>query len=476
MMIPRRPTEIVDGKDTAVPRGGRAVGPGGVRGKSGGAPDPGSSIAAIDNLLVAAMKGDGGRGSRGGELGRVEGSSAPGRGDRIGPALGDPAQAVAGPAGGSVPGHGGLRPGVSPRRDRGGPARLRGVPRDSRRWWSGPTSTSSTCCLASGSGSIRSRWPVRRASRSTAPCRWPTISRSWRSWSSWSSRAGSSFMPEFARRCYPATLRLKELLATHAGTAPAGARTFAALRIRPLRDPGPDHPDRPGAAVDRPGQLPARLVWLRLPVAARGRAGHAVPGHPRRRPWRRRSRTSRASWPTFAGARRPRSRSADTIGRCWGDASRFLPPPGLPGLRRARGRLPGDARADPVVRRRAGSRTNGSPWSRPSATCSTTSSIAWSAAIIRWRRRSGTPWPSPGWSATSGAARSKGEPSFDLHRRSTHRCGKDAQPMGSASDATGRGLDGRDRAGGTGAAGRPRGGHGRGTDVRLALAELGHLR
>ena len=30
-------------------------------------------------------------------------------------------------------------------------------------------------------------------------------------------QSGITFMPEFARRCYPATLRLKELLATHLG-------------------------------------------------------------------------------------------------------------------------------------------------------------------------------------------------------------------------------------------------------------------
>src|SRR5262249_412645 len=30
-------------------------------------------------------------------------------------------------------------------------------------------------------------------------------------------QSGIVFMPEFARRCYPATLRLKELLATHLG-------------------------------------------------------------------------------------------------------------------------------------------------------------------------------------------------------------------------------------------------------------------
>ena len=100
----------------------------GVGGNRRCASNPGSSIRGrTDNLLVASMKDDGERGSRGGELGRVEASSAPGGCGRIGPALGDPAQAVAGPDGGSVPGHGGLRPGLPPRRDRGGPDRLRGV-------------------------------------------------------------------------------------------------------------------------------------------------------------------------------------------------------------------------------------------------------------------------------------------------------------------------------------------------------------
>ena len=57
---------------------------------------------------------------RGGELGRVEACAAPCGSHRVGPALGDPAQAVARPSGRSDSGDSRLRPRVSTRRARSG--------------------------------------------------------------------------------------------------------------------------------------------------------------------------------------------------------------------------------------------------------------------------------------------------------------------------------------------------------------------
>ena len=66
-------------------------------------------------------------------------------------------------------------------------------------------------------------------------------------------QSGIAFMPEFARRCYPATLRLKELLAAQLGAPALDSGTFPALRFRPLRHARPNNPDRAGASLDRSG-------------------------------------------------------------------------------------------------------------------------------------------------------------------------------------------------------------------------------
>ena len=68
-------------------------------------------------------------------------------------------------------------------------------------------------------------------------------------------QSGIGFMPEFARRCYPATLRLKELLATATGPAAPRGGANPTLWFRSLRRSRPDHPDRASPARDRSWQL-----------------------------------------------------------------------------------------------------------------------------------------------------------------------------------------------------------------------------
>ena len=376
------------------------------------------------------MKGDGERGSRGGELGRVEASSAPGRGGRIGPALGDPAQAVPGPAGGSVPGHGGLRPGVSPRRDRGGPARLRGVRgalgagRTARRRRHLPPvppvvrAASDRAGLCGGQAGLLCPAAGRRPRRAGG-----------------AGRAGRGQRDRVHARVRPAVLSgdppAQGAAGDRAGPAAAGPGTFAALRVRPLRRAGPDHPDRPGAAADRPGELPARLVRVRLPVAARGRAGRAVPRHPadgRGRPGVGLRELRGPIRPGRDGPDLVRPVSAGVLGR-------REPVPaaaGLPGLRRARGRLRWRCPSGSSGPAPAGSRTSGSRWSRRSATCSTTSSIAWSAGTLpgaddprRTDHRPAGPRPAP-QSGRRGSRRPV------QHSRST-RMREGARPIGPRS-------------------------------------------
>ncbi len=55
--------------------------------------------------------------------------------------------------------------------------------------------------------------------------------------------SGIAFMPEFARRFYPATLRLRELLATTLGRASADPGPGPPVRVRPLRAAGADDAD-----------------------------------------------------------------------------------------------------------------------------------------------------------------------------------------------------------------------------------------
>ena len=191
-----------------------------------------------------------------------------------------------------------------------------------------------------------------------------------------------------------------------AGAAPADPRPLPALRLRPLRHAGPDHPDRARPAADRPGELPARLVLVPVPGAARSSVQRvAVRGDPRRARASR-ARISRASSPRSpAGAIGPdrlRPLSPAPLGR-------GQPVPAAPGFQVFAERGPpgsscpsGSSGGTRAARTRSGCR-----WSRRSATCSTTSSTGWSAATSRWRRRSATPWRSPG--SSSDLKQSQGE-------------------------------------------------------------------
>ena len=189
--------------------------------------------------------------------------------------------------------------------------------------------------------------------------------------------SGIVFMPEFARRCYPATLRLKELLATELGPPRLVLGHSRLYGFDRYAVPGPTTQIAPAPLLDRPGELPARLVRVHLPVAAGGRARGAVPRHPR--DGRRRSG---AGLRELRGPIRPRRDGAYLVrpvpASVLGRREPLPATAGFPGLRRARGRDAGDAGADPVGGPWRDQGRDGSRWSRRSATCSTTSSIAWS--------------------------------------------------------------------------------------------------
>ena len=142
-------------------------------------------------------------------------------------------------------------------------------------------------------------------------------------------QSGIVFMPEFARRCYPATLRLKELLATQLGPPRLVVGHSRLYGFDRYAMPGPTTQIAPAPLVDRSRQLSARLVLFCLPGDAREAARVSVPGAPVAGTPGARIRTTRASSRPSPRARRPTSRTAGYHRASWGEASRFLPAPGF---------------------------------------------------------------------------------------------------------------------------------------------------
>ena len=173
-------------------------------------------------------------GWRGGELGRVEARAAPGRSHRIGPAVGDPAQAVA----------------LARLEDR---FRVTAV-YDPVFRRAELEAAQIGCAACEGLSALVERpdvdviyllsrqWfglhPIELACAAGKPvyCALPLADdlAELEALAKLVEQSGIVFMPEFARRCYPATLRLKELLATQLGPPRLVVGTLPALRVRPL--------------------------------------------------------------------------------------------------------------------------------------------------------------------------------------------------------------------------------------------------
>ena len=208
--------------------------------------------------------------------------------------------------------------------------------------------------------------------------------------------SGTPFMPELARRFYPATLRLRELLATTLGPPRLILGQDRLFGFDRYGQPGPTTQMAPAPLLIDPGSY--LLDWCRCIFQARAagcarvRERRPAGGRPGGRLREHLAGVRRRR----AGTDRHRPLPPPSLGR--GPA--VPPPAGLPGLRRARGRLAGAARPDPVDRRRGPRTRSGSPWSRPSARCSTTSSTGSSGAPSPWPRRWTTPWPSRAWSTS----------------------------------------------------------------------------
>lgn len=135
------------------------------------------------------------------------------------------------------------------------------------------------------------------------------------------------FMPEFARRVYPATVRLRELLTTRLGPARLVIGLTRVAGFDRYGHPGPSTQIAPAPLLLDPG---AYLIdWCRHvfggePVSVRGAGGPAGPGA---------SVAEGHEVETFVATFADGAFAQWTVARhgrgAWGDAAKALPPPGI---------------------------------------------------------------------------------------------------------------------------------------------------
>jgi predicted dehydrogenase len=136
------------------------------------------------------------------------------------------------------------------------------------------------------------------------------------------------FMPEFARRCYPATLRLKELLATELGPPRLIVGHSRLYGFDRYAVPGPTTQIAPAPLLIDPGSYLldwCTFVFQAMPVAVQGVRCRVIPSTA--------GAEEESDFESFV-ARFAHGASAHiSFGlyqrACWGDATRFLPPPGF---------------------------------------------------------------------------------------------------------------------------------------------------
>jgi predicted dehydrogenase len=141
-------------------------------------------------------------------------------------------------------------------------------------------------------------------------------------------QSGIVFMPEFARRCYPATLRLKELLATRLGLPRLVIGHSRLYGFDRYAVPGPTTQITPAPLLIDPGSY--LLDWCCF----------VFQSHPDRLEGSRCQVLSMAEQPeqdsdfesfvaTFKGGATAQMSYGRYHRAAWGDASRFLPAPGF---------------------------------------------------------------------------------------------------------------------------------------------------
>ncbi len=138
--------------------------------------------------------------------------------------------------------------------------------------------------------------------------------------------AGPVFMPEFARRHYPATIRLRELLATKLGPPRLVVGQVRLSGFDRYGQPGPSTQIAPAPLLLDPGSYLldwSRYVFGAEPVRVQGAGAVVLPGPGAR------DHDVEALCVEFPGGGMAQWNIARYHRGAWGDAAKFLPPPGV---------------------------------------------------------------------------------------------------------------------------------------------------
>lgn len=202
------------------------------------------------------------------------------------------------------------------------------------------------------------------------------------------------FMLELARRFYPVTLRLRELLATTLGEPKLVLGQSRLFGFDRYGQPGPTTQNAPVSLLVDPGSYLVdwcRFVFQSDPVRLQGFGALGLPSQGQNP-----SPTPPGDFASlhleFPMGKTAQIEVTRYDAKSWGDATRFLPCRAFKSTQRtawpswkcqtgSNGPIPG-ARTKNACR-------SSQPWGK----CSTTSSTGWSGAIIRWRLTSKRPWP-----------------------------------------------------------------------------------
>ena len=141
-------------------------------------------------------------------------------------------------------------------------------------------------------------------------------------------QSGIVFMPEFARRCYPATLRLKELLANELGRPRLIVGHSRLYGFDRYAVPGPTNQIVPAPLLIDPGSYLldwCGVIFDELPESVLGSRCQVIsPENPG---------DQEADFESFVATFSRGAAAHISYGRyqrsCWGEASRFLPAPGF---------------------------------------------------------------------------------------------------------------------------------------------------
>jgi predicted dehydrogenase len=138
--------------------------------------------------------------------------------------------------------------------------------------------------------------------------------------------SGVPFMPEFARRFYPTTIRLKELLATRLGPPRLVVGQGRLFGFDRYGQPGPSTQIAPASLLVDPGSYLldwCRFVFQSEPNSVQGWSGSILP----------QGESPEADYVTYLLEFREGAVAQVSAGKyhrsSWGEASRFLPQPGI---------------------------------------------------------------------------------------------------------------------------------------------------